>query len=38
MNLLIQCNEACILALIPSNEDPYKVVSRKVVFDPSYYT
>ena len=30
MHLLIQTNEACTSVLIPTNEDPYKNVSRKV--------
>lgn len=30
MKLLIQVNDVCILPLLPCNEDPYKVVARKV--------
>ena len=36
MHLLIQTNEACTSVLIPSNEDPYKVVSRKVLLGVSF--
>lgn len=30
MKLLIQVNEVSLLTLLPSNDDPYKIVARKV--------
>lgn len=30
MSLLMKANDACILPLILTTEDPYKVVARKV--------
>lgn len=30
MHLLVEANDSCVMALIPSNEDPYKVVAKKV--------
>lgn len=31
MSLLMKANDASILPLIPTTEDPYKVVARKVL-------
>lgn len=30
MSLLLKASDACTLPLIPTNEDPYKTVARKV--------
>ena len=36
MHLLIEANDHCVMALIPSNEDPYKVVAKKVIILSSF--